>query len=254
MTNTGPKLIERLINSFYVDDVVTGASTEEEAFRLYTDSKKILSKGAFNLRKSRTNTQSLQLKIDAAEKLAENLQDTHIPSLEEMYTDATLGQPHNTELQTVKVLGVSWNPQEDCLHFSVANIAGAAATTKPTKRNVVSIIGRFYDRLGFLAPVVIRFKRLSQKLCKQQLQWDEALPDTLRREWEALVKDLQDSSLVSIPRSYFEGIDEDLSSFSQCGYCDASTTAYAAVVYLVKMTRRGNQAQFVAAKTRVAPL
>ena len=65
--NSHPDLIERLIDSFYVDDVVTGASTEEETFQLYTDAKKILRDGAFNLRKFRTNSLSLQLKINATE-------------------------------------------------------------------------------------------------------------------------------------------------------------------------------------------
>ena len=79
--NSHPELIERLIDSFYVDDVVTGASTEEEALQLYTDSKEILKDGAFNLRKFRTNSQSLQLKINAAANQPENLQDTQSPSL-----------------------------------------------------------------------------------------------------------------------------------------------------------------------------
>ena len=43
-----PDLVQKLIDSFYVDDV-TGATTKEEAFQLYTDSKKILQDGAFNL-------------------------------------------------------------------------------------------------------------------------------------------------------------------------------------------------------------
>ena len=154
--------------------------------------------------------------------------------MEETYTDATLGKPHSTESSTVKVLGVVWEPQEDSLHFCVADIAEAAATTEPTKRNVVSIIGKLYDPLGFLAPVIIRFKRLFQKLCEQQLQWDEALPDALLREWKALVKDLQDSSLVSIPRSYYEGIDGDVTSYNLRGFCDASTTTYAAVVFITR--------------------
>ena len=62
-----PELIKKLIDSFFVDDIVTGASTEEEAFQLYIDSKKILKDGAFNLRKFRTNSQSLQMGINAAE-------------------------------------------------------------------------------------------------------------------------------------------------------------------------------------------
>ena len=90
--------------------------------------------------------------------------------MEEMYTDATLGRLHSTKSSAVKVLGVVQDPQEDCLHFRVTDIAKAAATTETTKRNVVSIIGKFCDPLGFLAPVIIRFKRLFQKLCEQQLE------------------------------------------------------------------------------------
>ena len=47
--DSSPDLIKKLIESFYVDDVVTGASTEEEAFKLYSESKKILKNGGFNL-------------------------------------------------------------------------------------------------------------------------------------------------------------------------------------------------------------
>lgn len=98
-------------------------------------------------------------------------------SLERTYADVMLGHPHSPESRTVKVLGVLWDPQEDWLQFSIVEVA---ATTEPTKRNIVSIIGKFYDPLGFLAPVIIRFKRLLQKLCEQKLQWDEALTDSER--------------------------------------------------------------------------
>ena len=80
-----PQLIKKLIESFYVDDVVTGASTKEEAFQLYSESKKILMDGAFNLRKFRTNSPSLQLEIDAVENQLENPQETPSPSLVETY-------------------------------------------------------------------------------------------------------------------------------------------------------------------------
>ena len=108
-----------------------------------------------------------------------------------------------------------------------------------------------YCALGFLAPVIIRFK--FKKLCEQQLQWDEALPDALQEEWEALVEDLHDSGLVSIPRSHHQERPEVHSSVL-CGFRDASTTAYAAVVYLVLKTQRNTHIQFLVAKTRVAPM
>ena len=67
----------------------------------------------------------------------------------------------------MRILRVVWDPGGDNLQFSVANIAEVAAATEPTKRNVVSIIGRFYDPLGLLAPVIICFESLFQKLCEQ---------------------------------------------------------------------------------------
>ena len=66
--------------------------------------------------------------------------------------------------------------------------------------------------------------------------------------------DLRHSSLVSIPRSYHQGILDSVCSYSLCGFCDASTTAYAAVVYLVSKTETSTHTQFLASKTRVAPL
>ena len=250
------ELVENLINSFYVDDVVTGASNEGEAFKLYAESKRILGDGSFNLRKFRTSSQALQLQINTAEKRLENPSTLEVPnlSLEETYTKATLGQPHNSESSMVKVLGVIWDPTRDSLHFSVADIAEAAASIEPTKRNVVSTIGRFYDPLGFLSPVIVRFKIFFQRLCEQHLQWDKPLPGPLKGEWDTLVKGLQHGALVSIPRSYFAEIDEEVCSQTLCGFCDASTAAYAAVIYLVVKTQHNTYTRFLAAKTRVSPL
>ena len=118
----------------------------------------------------------------------------------------------------------------------------------PTTRNVISIIERFYDPLGFLSPVIIQFKKLFQRLCGEQLQW---LPDALQREWKTLVDDLRHSSLVSIPRSYHQGILDSVCSYSLCRFCDASTTAYAAVVYFVAKMETSTHTQFLASKTRV---
>ena len=49
----------------------------------------------------------------------------------------------------------------------------------------------------------------------------------------SLVAGLQEGQLMSIPRYYFDGVDSEIISYSLCGFCDASVSAYAAVVYLV---------------------
>ena len=144
------ELVKKLIDSFYVDDIATGASTEEEAFQLYIDLK-ILKDGAFNFNQ-------FSITVNGNECCRRTHKTPAV--LEETYANAMLGKPHSSEAPTVKVLGVTWNPQ-DFLHFGVSDIAEAAAT-----KNIISIIGKFYDPLGFLAPVTIRFKKLFQKLCE----------------------------------------------------------------------------------------
>ena len=58
-TSTHPELVKRISESIYVDDVVSGAETKEEAFTMYRESKAMLRKGGFNLRKFNTNSSEL---------------------------------------------------------------------------------------------------------------------------------------------------------------------------------------------------
>ena len=174
--------------------------------------------------------------------------EDHEPCLRETYSDVTLGKPQSLSAPTIRVLGVIWDSRTDSLHFDVTDIA------EPTKRNLVSIIGRFYDPLGYLSPVIIRYKNLFQRLGSQHLQWDEVVPPTIRSEWETMVRDLHNSPLLQLPRSYLDVFPWDKCSYQLCGFCDASTTAYAAVVYLVISTRDDVYTRFVVAKTRVAPM
>ena len=53
-----PELVKKISQSIYVDDVVSGAETEEEALAMYREA--ILQEGGFNLRKLTTNSTKLQ--------------------------------------------------------------------------------------------------------------------------------------------------------------------------------------------------
>ena len=144
-----PDLIQLLLDSFYVDDLTTGADSEEEAYSVYVEAKEILKEGGFNLRKFHTNSTTLQQKIDAIENPESD--QSPDPSMGESYADVTLGSTQSTGPQETKILGVRWNPQTDRLILSVSDIAQEARSVQPTKRNVVSVVGKFYDPLGFLA-------------------------------------------------------------------------------------------------------
>lgn len=57
-----PDLVDKLLQSTYVDDVVGGADDEEQAYEFYHGSKEMLLDGSFNLRKVLTNSHPLQTK------------------------------------------------------------------------------------------------------------------------------------------------------------------------------------------------
>ena len=151
------------------------------------------------------------------------------------------------------ILGVCWDPGKDQLVYRLDSIADLASSIEPTKRNVVSTVGRFYDPLGFMAPVVIKFKVFFQTLCDSKVSWDEPLPETMIQQWQDLVRGLRGQP-ISLSRTYFAGSCPDLMSCYLCGFCDASSKAYAAVVYLVVESKENVTVSFVSSKTRVAPM
>lgn len=73
-------------------------------------------------------------------------------------------------------------------------------------------------------------------------------------EWKKLLNDLRGRVRLSVSRRYLSGDDKKITSRYLCGLCDASSRAYAAVVYLVSTDDENTEISFVAAKTHVAPL
>ena len=148
-----------------------------------------------------------------------------------------------------KVLGVSWNPVSDVLEFNIRGIAESLQSLAPTKRNIIGFASRFYDTLGFLAPVIRQLMVFFQELYKSKLSWDDPLPSELLCKWKRVLSRFQ-RIVLSVPRCYFRSTDIP----RECvlyGFGDASTVAYAAVVYFCIEPA---QAHFVASKTRVSPL
>ena len=92
-----------------------------------------------------------------------------------------------------------------------------------------------------------------QTLCETTATWDQPLTGKHLQKWQSLVFELQDSEPIVIPRYYCHDITGEFTSYELCGFCDASTSAYAAVVYLVIKSSTGRFVRFLTSKTRVAP-
>ena len=141
---------------------------------------RIFREGGFNLRKCVTNSIKLQLRIDCAQGGHDTSETkTTERSQDESYWNTTLEDSPHKKSEELKVLGVRWKPCEDHFIFYVGTINQLANTLEPTKENVISIIGRLFDPLGFLALVIIPFKMFFQRLCECKIEWDQTLPEEL---------------------------------------------------------------------------
>lgn len=150
--------------SIYVDNIMCGEDREHEAYLLYSSSREILNHGFLILQKFTTNALSLQVLVDSQEAVLRNPQGAKphadVVEADETYVEATLPTSSTKHPKEHKVLGVHCNVSLDQLVLSLGAMLKATATLEPTKRVVVSLLGRIYNPLGFLSPVTVHFKIL----------------------------------------------------------------------------------------------
>ena len=213
-----PNIAPKLIKSMYVDDVVCGASNQSEALKLYDEFKSVLSSGGFNLRKFVCNA------------------DSGVSVM----SDSPPGEQ--------RVLGVLWDVKQDEFVMDLSEIV-RNVNTNVTKREIISIGSKIFDPLGFVSPVTIRVKLLFQELHRAKIGWDDVITGDLLKQWSNLLSILRESEIVRVSRWCLR--DWENYQLRLCGFSDASTRAYAAVIYL----QCGREKRvLLTSKTRVAPL
>lgn len=211
-------------NDFMVDDLITGADSEEKLCQILAKVSTTLSKGGFTLRKYRSNSE-LALKSTSM-----NTQTSLVIS------------------QSCDTLGLNWNPNTDTLHFPV----DISSPSKITKRSILSTTLKLFDPLGLLSPCTIKPKMLIQKLWVMKLDWDEPVSPEFERAWNRFIHNLPQLSSLSIPRYTMKIFPASVEL--HC-FCDASQAAYGACVYVRCVDQAGTVTiQLYSAKARVAPL
>ena len=207
--------------NLYVDNIISGSTTEAEAVQYYHNARAILSEAGFNLRAWISNSQQLR---DIAKQ--DKTIDVNIPN---------------------NVLGIHWNALTDQL--SLISKGADLTSELTTKREVLQESSRIFDPIGFATPVTIHSKLLIQRLWQIKIEWDEPLEADLNREWLSIAKDLNQLSSITIDRRYTSA-DFDPAKIELHTFTDASTRAYGAVTFL----SFNDRVSFVMAKSRVAPL
>ena len=223
-----PTASKVILRDFYMDDLITGCFTLEEALKLQNDLIEVTRSGCMSLRQWCSN------KLELIENLPEHLVEKISFS--------------ECKEQSVKTLGLLWFPREDYFTFSHNELS-----RKFTKRDILSNISKIFDPLGFLAPITVNAKVFMQGLWLCKIDWDKELDEQFKGKWESLLKDFFEIRTIKLKRYISEILNPrkyDLHVFS-----DASQSAYAAVVYIVSEDGKNNKfSKLLCAKTRVAPL
>ena len=168
------------------------------------------------------------------------------------YAKSSLGLKMGSNGQ--KVLGLSWDFEQDTITLELTPIAKRAEDLPATKRNTLRLLAGIFDPLGMIGPITITAKILFQEACRQKINWDDPLDGVIKQAVEAWIESLIECKLITINRCLYKHVREEVLGCSLHGFADASKKAYCAVIYFVYQTSTGTYSKMLTSKTRVAPL
>ena len=167
--------------------------------------------GGFNLHKFTSNER------EVIESIPEEDRAKNIKNLD-LNTDA---------LPPERVLGVEWCIESDTFQFQIA------LKDRPmTRRGILSSVSSIYDPLGFSAPFLLHGKRILQLLCKEAIDWDDPIPETMQAQWQRWVRELPLLEKMRIPRCYRPSEMRDIKKVELHHFSDASTEGNGQCTYL----------------------
>lgn len=225
-----PKASKAIFEDFYMDDIMTGAETEEECCQLHRDISMIMDSAKLPLRKWCSNSEFVR------QKLSE-------------HGESPLFALDIGDQDLVKSLGLQWQPVADEFQFKITPRENKGHLTK---RMILAELNRIFDPLGFLSPVLIKGKIFLQQLWAMKVEWDTKLPNEVQEKWRQFYKELEHLETIRIPRK----VRPEISNVTEIhGFCDASEEAFGASVYVRSRDNKGNwHSRLLCSKTRVAPL
>ena len=101
---------------------------------------------------------------------------------------------HDT-MPVQRSLGTYWCIESDTFGFRIE------LRDKPvTRREILSTISSVYDPLGAASPVILVGKQILQALCRQNINWDDPVPEDILQLWEKWRTELPLLQTLTFPR------------------------------------------------------
>ena len=121
-------------------------------------------------------------------------------------------------------------------------------------RCILKEIASVVDPLGLFSPALIQGKVFLQSLWSKHLEWDEEISSEDLAVWSSVCSNIDRLSDIPIKRCVATNGNENVQHYLAC-FCDASSYAYAASVYLVQINaEQESKSDVIFSKTRLAPL
>ncbi|GFX76769.1 uncharacterized protein TNCV_1952101 [Trichonephila clavipes] len=224
-----PNLSRVLQEDIYMDDLLSGADTPNNAISICKDIAHVLSTRGFHLRKWNSNS---------TEFLAQFSEHSSHDTRVEFSKDSN---------ESSKVLGLFWNSSNDTFGFQPS----LELTPPLTKRRILSESSKIFDPLGLLSPCTVFMKIFYQKLWLTKTDWDSPIPQQLTEDWLKFQKAFNAINYLTVPRWVILTADNTVELHV---FADASSLAYAAAIYCRQKHNGKIKVQLLVSKTKVAPV
>ena len=216
------EICKDILKNIYVDNLASGTSCVNDAELYYRKTKATFLSMSMNMCKWNTNSKSLYDSINVNDRCSD---------------------------EKVKVLGMIWNTKSDSLNLMKIDLN----VRQLTKRNILKVIGSFYDPLGMFAPLMLLPKLFIQNLWRLKFGWDDLLSEDLQTKWKKISHNLEGLHDISISRCI-----DNLHCQDKCKrlvvFVDASKDAYATSIYLKVGNGNLSNVDLVFSKNRLVPM
>lgn len=212
-------LLQLLLRSLYVDDLLTGGETTEFVLKLRSLLEEILGQAAMKLHGWDSNSAEVREALGVVDQSDDNV-----------------------------VLGLLWNRVRDDMGINLEKLLKCKGGS--TKRELLRATAQFYDPHGLLNPVVLIPKLLFCRVCRLKTHWDDLLPEDVSSEWIEWMSQL---SLLEGVRWQRHALLPNHDRLELHGFSDASQLAYAAVVYIKSSRGEESECNLIMCKNRVSP-
>ena len=184
-----PEAAVAIVYRHYMDDYIDSADSADAAIKLINDVIEVHRRGDFHIGKFISSSKDV-------------LQG--IPS--DCANDSTQILTFDGDMGIERVLGLSWNSNEDELGFNLkfhkVSPEIVNGERRPTKREVLKVVMSIFDPLGLLAHFTVKGKILLQDIWRSGIGWDDQLTDEACSKWQRWIGQLEEVRRLKIARCY----------------------------------------------------